>query len=101
MKSLGLNIKLGERRSEKMHSFDLTQSLNDGYSSIYCIKFNPTPISGKYHIEILYGLCDQYKNLIMHKCGSNIYKFTDPKKAIGFLLKKKKEKLIKGYMLTV
>lgn len=101
MKSLGLNIKIGNRKSEKDHSFDLIQSLNDGYSSIYYIKFSPIPISGKYHVQILYSLRDQYKNLIIHKSGSNIYKFTDPIKAVGFTLKKRDEKLRKGYVNSI
>lgn len=97
MKSLGLNIKVGDRKSEKDHSFELIQSKENGYTSVYYISFNPTPIFGKYHVEILYGLNDQYKNLVPRKSGHNIYKFLDPKKAVGFTLKKRNEKLKKGY----
>jgi len=97
MKSLGLSIKLGDRKTEKDHSSELVQNLKDGFTSVYYIYFNPVPIFDKYHVEVLYGLNDQYKNLVPRKSGHNIYKFKDPKKAVGFFLKKKREKLNKGY----
>lgn len=96
--NLGLTFKIKERRKEFSQVIRLKQDHGIGYSN-YIMNYIPEERNfiGKHMVSVVYSAMTSSGVYIPSKSGNKTYYFSDPVKAVGFFLKKKREKIRKGY----